>query len=638
MKSRLSALAAACLGTAVVVASVAVGGTAAGAETPTIACDATALAQAFETGGTYQYGANCELQLGTELTLHTATSLTLESGGHHVNFVGTNIGSPFWGGNGNRFATVDGHLTLEGIVVKRFSFGASTLDGTPGSDGGKGENSCFECSEESGGGHGGNAGDGGRGGDGKDAHGGALLIDGGGVVTLEVSEFTEDFADGGRGGKGGAGGQGGLSGGHNGKEPINVPGGDAGNGGEGGRGGDAYGGAIENDGTLVAEQSRFASDIALGGTSEGGAGGEGGYAANTSVGGTGGAGGAAGRIGSAYGGAIYSTGTLTLTDTEFISDYAGYTGTSFSGSGGKGGPGGRGGPGGNGAAPGPLGLVSGGDVYSTGAFTVSGGHANGVVDPEVAVGGGGGRGGAACGRGEENNQDPNCPTNGVDGSPQPGTNPPEVRGQAVGETFVPTPNAGSGGEEKGPGSEEKGPGGEEKTGPDGGSGSGENGGSGTGGTGTGGSGSTGNGSGGNGSGSGGSGTGGSGSGSGGNGHANVGGVTSAGGAATVPVECPSSGSSCAITGELTSVEGGSAGKSSDSLRLDRRLLKAVVLGRATTTVAPGQSKVLKVELTSKGRRLLSSRRRLKVRLTVSQKIGGKETVLRSGTVRLAAHG
>ena len=84
---------AAVLGSVVAGALISVGPVAAAGPT-TIACDGTALAQAFETGGTYQYGANCELPLGTELTLHTATSLTLESGGHHVNFVGTNTGSP----------------------------------------------------------------------------------------------------------------------------------------------------------------------------------------------------------------------------------------------------------------------------------------------------------------------------------------------------------------------------------------------------------------------------------------------------------------------------------------------------------------------------------------------------------------
>jgi hypothetical protein len=615
-------------------------GSAAATEPEPIACDATALAHAFDVGGTYVFGANCELMLGTELTLHTATNLTLESGDHRVVFVGTNGGSPFWPPDSKRFATVDGHLTLEGIDVKRFSDGGSSLDGTPGTRGiDAKDNSCPICPEVGNGTErGGNGTGGGHGGDGHDAHGGAMLIDGTGVVTLEVSEFTEDYADGGRGGAGGDGGNGGVTVDRNfANETDTEPGGDGGNGGEGGQGGDAYGGAIENDGTLIVNLSKFAADIALGGTSVGGAGGEGGLADGEGLGGRGGDGGAAGSMGAAFGGAIYNTGSLTVTNSEFISDYAGYTGVSFSGRGGQGGSSnGQGGPGGDGAAPGAIGLVSGGDVYSLAAFTVTGGFANGATDAGIAEGGGGGRGGAGCG--EENGSAlPSCPTNGINGSPDPASAPPLVHGQAAGETFVPLPNSGPGGGEAPGEGTGGGPGGGEV----GGSGSGGNGstGNGSGDTGTGSG--TGSGSGaGSGSGSGaggggaGSGAGGAGGGTGGGGHAVLGKLTSSGTTTSVPVQCPSSGAACALTAELTA--SGSGGKSPDAS--DPRLLKSVVLGRATATIRPGRSGTLKVKLGADGRRDLARRHQLTARLTVSQKIAGKVTVLRAGTVKFKSHG
>jgi hypothetical protein len=135
-------------------------------------------------------------------------------------------------------------------------------------------------------------------------------------------------------------------------------------------------------------------------------------------------------------------------------------------------------------------------------------------------------------------------------------------------------------------------------------------------------------------GTGGGGTGGSGSGGGrtvpggpSDSHAVLGELTSSGTTASVPVGCPASGPACAITAQLTS-----AGKPDATARA-RRLLKAAILGRATATVRPGHSTVLKVKLGTGGRRLLSAHRGLTARLTVYQRIGGKQTVLRSGTVR-----
>jgi hypothetical protein len=105
----------------------------------------------------------------------------------------------------------------------------------------------------------------------------------------------------------------------------------------------------------------------------------------------------------------------------------------------------------------------------------------------------------------------------------------------------------------------------------------------------------------------------------------------------VPVECPASGSSCAITAELTAA-GGSGGDSRPATVSARRSGKPVVLGRAKVTVPPGHSATVKVRLDSGGRHLLAIHHRLKAHLIVLQRIGGKQTVLRSGTVRFAAHG
>ncbi|HTT94534.1 MAG TPA: hypothetical protein VMF55_07660 [Solirubrobacterales bacterium] len=156
--------------------------------------------------------------------------------------------------------------------------------------------------------------------------------------------------------------------------------------------------------------------------------------------------------------------------------------------------------------------------------------------------------------------------------------------------------------------------------------SGGSGGGGGGSTGSGGSAGSGSGSG---SGSGGSGS--SGSGSGGS-HATLGKIAVSGTTASVPVTCPASGSSCAVTAEITG-SGAADGRSPDTASVGRRLLKAVVLGRSKETVRPGHSAKLKVKLGAGGRRLLAARRSLKAKLGVFQRIGGKETVLRSATVR-----
>jgi hypothetical protein len=645
-----------------------VGPAAADGQVP-IACDATALTHAFENGGSYVFGADCTLSLSAAFTLHSATTLSLDAGGHQVVFQGTDGGGNGAGGgfgNGNRFAEVAGTFDLYGITLDSFGVGGVTLDGTAGADGADG---LYPTANDQ---PGGNGGDGGMGTNGGDAHGGALLIDPGANVTLTGVTLSNDFAHGGKGGNGGNGGNGTFGAGGAPGSGIGAPGGNGGNGGQGGNGGDAYGGAIENDGTLALVDGTVVGDIAEGGVSQGGNGGDGGEGGvggiaepeqvegTGGVGGAGGNGGSPGHTGAAYGGAIYNAGALTVTNTFFNNDSVGYTATSFGGRGGyggKGGPGqwdiystdptrsgsgpgngGDGGPGGNGAPAGTIGITVGGDIYSTSAYALSGGQAHGLAYPETSCWGGGELGGRAGGYLTSTISDGKVPTSlghaGATGTPT--GNAPCDKGQASGDTFFPDPNPGGD-----PGSGESGSGG--GGGSDGGgAGSGGSGEAGSGGSGSGGSGSTDTGSGklgpgssGSGSGSSGSGSGGKGSGgggSGGGGHAVLGKLAGTGTTASVPVECPASGPSCAITAELTE-SGGPQGKPQDAAASDRRLLKAVVLGRATATVRPGHSTTLKVTVGARGRRLLAAHHQLKAQLTVYQRVGGRQTVLRSAAVR-----
>gem|GEM_PF-3485943 len=133
-------------------------------------------------------------------------------------------------------------------------------------------------------------------------------------------------------------------------------GGDGGNGGHGGAG---AGGAIYNVGTALISHCSFLTNCAFGG--DGGAGGRGGDGAFC-----GGDGGNGGNGGSAWGGAIYSLGTLALTNCTFLYNYA------------VGGQAGPGGTNGSGALPsyrgrgGAGGASWGGAVCSLGDSTVWG--------------------------------------------------------------------------------------------------------------------------------------------------------------------------------------------------------------------------------------------------------------------------
>lgn len=140
----------------------------------------------------------------------------------------------------------------------------------------------------------------------------------------------------------------------------------------GGPGTEAWGGAIDNSGTLKASLCTFIGNRATGGT-----GGSGGSGYGSSGGGNGGPGGVG------YGGAICSLGALTLSRNTFSGNYA---------SGGMGGVGGYGGlaePGGTGGDGGSGAIGYGGAIFSIGPAQWT----NNTLVSNSAAGGTGGVGG-----------------------------------------------------------------------------------------------------------------------------------------------------------------------------------------------------------------------------------------------------
>lgn len=243
------------------------------------------------------------------------------------------------------------------------------------------------------GGEGGSGGDGGAGtpaGNGAEAQGGSIYNTG--TLAVKSTSFDRNLVQGGFGGNGGGGGSGGKGG--EGGGGVNGANGAAGGigepGGAAGSGASGLGGAIYNSGSLTLEGASFEEDTAQGGESgdggEGGSGGGGGgggislgyavcekEAVMTKIspsnsdgghGGTGAAGGKGGNGGNGEGGAIYSTGTVTLAGTNTVygnAVTAGFGATSsyesyalpFAGKGGAAGKGGSAGV--DGEAPGEEG-------------------------------------------------------------------------------------------------------------------------------------------------------------------------------------------------------------------------------------------------------------------------------------------
>jgi hypothetical protein len=165
-------------------------------------------------------------------------------------------------------------------------------------------------------------------------------------------------------------------------------------------GGSAFGGAIYSTGPLTVYFALFLTNQAMAGS-----GGSGGNGANGALGVLGGDGGNGGAAGIAFGGAVMSTGASNIFfATQFISNYC------IAGAGGNGGAGGRGavvdtGFGYTGAAA-PGGAADGGAVCLTGALSMS----NCVFANNIAAAGGSGAQTAVFGVG----------SNGIPGTPAGG--------------------------------------------------------------------------------------------------------------------------------------------------------------------------------------------------------------------------
>jgi hypothetical protein len=436
-------------------------------------------AGAAGTAGGEARGGAVQVEAGGSLTVHGGAFYEDEAHG----------GEGGWGGKGG-----EGGLGGVGEPGGQGGTGGSAVcadqcapeaagggDGAPGGSGSEGEP----------------GGAGGLGGAGGDAQGGAIYNAG----TLSISgatQFFEDRAYGGFGGSGGEGGpaSGGGSGGKGGRgggsgcnstkeQQYNCgrpgEGGQGGGGAEGGTagawgagapGGDAQGGAIYNTGTATVLEASFEKNIAKGGVGNGnadvgagpnpGAGGHGGGGGNLGAGGAGGPegptstlapsgapgmpsagkdGGAAGTTalgGSAEGGAIANSGTLTLIAAEsLVNEAEGGAGGegSFGGTGGAGGSSASGGNGGNGAAGANGGSAHGGLLFTATTATVS----TESMSADKAVGGKGGAGGGGGGAGGQDTPNGNpgvAGSNGAAGDAGEGADP-EIDGTIVSPGGVP---------------------------------------------------------------------------------------------------------------------------------------------------------------------------------------------------------
>ena len=208
------------------------------------------------------------MRFTTPVAVAARTRVDISADGHAVTFDG---------GNGTQlFVVSDGTLTLTGLVLQDAAAAwrgpPAAAPGAPGADGDHG-------SDGAGGWQGGEGEPGGNGARGKAgrpgsaARGGAIWVKSG-SVTLDSDVFDDDDAVGGPGGAGGGGGSGGAGG----------AGGNGGNGVTGvglataatagrrqrwpgrgrGSGGGAYGGAVYSAGSLTLIKCVFASDWARG--------------------------------------------------------------------------------------------------------------------------------------------------------------------------------------------------------------------------------------------------------------------------------------------------------------------------------------------------------------------------------------
>jgi sugar lactone lactonase YvrE len=274
------------------------------------------LQTAIDAGGVLDFVGDCTLNLTTPLLVPAGVAITISGNGHAVVLDGLN---PNTGMKGQVISVTGGALTLNDVFVTN-----GYADGRDGTNGGVGAAGSFACGSP-----GGDAtSPGGNGTAGIAGQGGGLYIAAQSKVTVTKVDFSNDDASGGIGGSGGAGGNGGNGGSCSG--PVGYSGGNASNGGNAAAGGSGQGGAIFNAGSLTVTDSMFSSDVASGGTGgsagPGGTGGSGGFLDTNYVfagnGGTGGVAGKSANGGAAQGGAIYSTGKLSVSSSSFNADGA----------------------------------------------------------------------------------------------------------------------------------------------------------------------------------------------------------------------------------------------------------------------------------------------------------------------------
>jgi len=365
--------------------------------TPITSCTTAAVQAAINAGGSYvfQCGGVIEPPMPFVVPSGDTVSLDASSAPSAVQFDGDFH---------QLFLVNGGNLTLIGVTlydgVAEGAAGPAGTDGGDGADGAAGRSGAAAGTSGPTAGGSGKAGipgaPGTSGATGSAGLGGAIYQLGG-SVTLDNDVLENNEAEGGAGGVGGSGGAGGSggNGGVGGSGEVNqttggfyagAGGGGAGSGGHGangaagGSGGPAMGGAIYSTGSLTIANSTFTDDEAQGGL--GGAGGDGGSGGDGGVGGQGGAGGA---------------GPMMGTD------------------GGDAGPAGSGEAAGNAGSNGSGGPAAGGAIYATSTLllsndqfsqdSASGGDGGGLFGSNPPHGGAGGNGGSGgmggyyCGNG-----------------------------------------------------------------------------------------------------------------------------------------------------------------------------------------------------------------------------------------------
>jgi hypothetical protein len=122
--------------------------------------------------------------------------------------------------------------------------------------------------------------------------------------------------------------------------------------------------------------------------------------------------------------------------------------------------------------------------------------------------------------------------------------------------------------------------------------------------------------------------------------ASAGDASVSGTSASLLVACAgASGQTCTVTLGLSVTEtlkGAKLVAVSAKQRKPKTTKRTVVLGTATVTLAAGQREIVHVQLNAAGRRLLSSRHKLSVKLTLTQRQSGRTVTISSQTINFKA--